>query len=47
MLDDSVFETLLKIANRYNLQLKCSYDETYRNHFFIAEKKKCIYKPFC
>lgn len=39
MLYDGVYETLLKVAYRYNLQLKCSHDAERYNHYLIDEDK--------
>jgi hypothetical protein len=39
VLYDGVYETLLKVAYRYNLQLKYSYDTERCNHYLIDEDK--------
>lgn len=46
MLKHDIFETLLKIANRYDLELKYPYYESYFNHFLIEEKKTEFKTPF-
>ena len=40
MLCNDVLEILLIVANRYNLQLKCSCDTERCSHFLIKEERK-------
>lgn len=46
MLNYNICEILLKVANRYNLELKYSYDSEYCNHFFIEEQKSVFINHF-
>lgn len=46
MLNNDVLETLLKVANRYNLQLKCSCETERCNHFLIEEERSESQNPF-
>jgi hypothetical protein len=39
VLYDGVYETLLKVAYRYNLQLKYSHDTERYNHYLIEEER--------
>lgn len=46
MLNYNIYEILLKVASRYNLELKCPYDSEYCNHFLIEEKKSVFISHF-
>lgn len=46
MLNYNIYEILLKVANRYNLELKYSYDSEYCDHFIIEEQKSAFINHF-
>ena len=46
MLNYNIYEILLKVANKYNLELKYHYDSEYRNHFIIEERKSVFINHF-
>lgn len=46
MLCNDVLEILLIVANRYNLQLKCSCDTERCSHFLIKEERNTFPNPF-
>lgn len=46
MLDYNICEILLKVANRYNLELKYSYDSEYCDHFLIEKRKSVFINHF-
>jgi len=46
MLNYNIYEILLKVANRYNLELKCHYDSEDYNHFLIEERKSVFINHF-
>jgi hypothetical protein len=47
VLYDGVYETLLTVAYRYNLQLKYSYDTERCNHYLIDEDRSERPNFFC
>lgn len=46
MLDYNIYEILLKVANRYNLELKCHYDSEDCDHFLVEEQKSVFINHF-
>lgn len=46
MLNYNIYGILLKVANKYNLELKYYYDSEYCNHFLIEEQKSVFPNPF-
>lgn len=46
MLNYNIYEILLKVANRYNLELSCNYDNEYCDHFLIEEEKSVFVNHF-
>lgn len=46
MLNYNIYEILLKVANRYNLELKYHYDSEYYNHFLVEEQKSVFINHF-
>lgn len=46
MLNYNIYEILLKVANKYNLELKHYYDSEYCNHFLISEQKGVFINHF-
>lgn len=48
MLNYNIYEILLKVANKYNLELKSYnlYDSEYCNHFLIEERKSVFINHF-
>lgn len=46
MLNYNIYEILLQVANRYNLQLKCFCDTERCGHFLIKEERSEFPNPF-
>lgn len=46
MLDSNIYEILLKVTNRYNLELKCHYDCEDYDYFLVEEQKSVVINHF-
>lgn len=46
MLNYNIYEILLKVANRYNLELKCIYGSEDYDHFLVEEQKSVVINHF-